>query len=296
MHGTTGFAALIDASDGPLVLPGVGTPLEALAAVRAGFPALYLSGYATAGGQTGKPAIGLTGLREVLDALTAIGGRLPHPVLVDADTGYGDVSNVADTVRRLEHAGAAGIQLEDQTWPKRCGHLDGKTVEPVDVMVRKLRAALAARTDPATFLVARTDARSPLGLDEALARAQTYAEVGADAVFIDAPHSVEELRRIGREVPGRLVVNISESGLTPTLPAAELGAMGFDLVLYPTGALRAAAAVVQSYFGHLAAARDSGGWDGPMLTLSSFNELVGLPEIQLEEAAVLAETSRADAS
>ncbi|HEU0102062.1 MAG TPA: oxaloacetate decarboxylase [Mycobacteriales bacterium] len=283
----SGFAALLDAADGPLVLPGVGTPLEALAAVRAGFPGIYLSGYATAGWQSGKPDIGLTGLREVLDCLTAIGGRVPQPVLVDADTGYGDVSNVADTVRRLERAGAAGVQLEDQTWPKRCGHLDGKTVEPVDVMVRKLRAALAARSGPGLFVVARTDARSPLGLDEAISRAQTYAEVGADAVFVDAPHSVDELRRIGAEVPGRLVVNISESGLTPSLPAAELGALGFDLVLYPTGALRAAAAAVQSYFGHLREAGTSSAWAGPMLTLGAFNELVGLTEFQLAEADLL---------
>ena len=284
-----GFAALLAAADGPLVLPGVGTPLEALAAVHAGFDGVYLSGYATAGWQTGKPDIGLTGLREVLDCLTAIGGRLSQPVLVDADTGYGDVSNVADAVRRLERAGARGVQLEDQTWPKRCGHLAGKTVEPVDVMVRKLRAALAARVDPDLFVVARTDARSPLGLDEAISRARTYAEVGADAVFVDAPHSTQELRRIGAEVPGRLVVNISESGLTPSLPAAELGAMGFDLVLYPTGALRAAAAAVQSYFRHLRTIGDSSGWKEPMLSLAAFNDLVGLADYQAAETELTAD-------
>lgn len=282
-----GFAALLESAPGPLVLPGIGSPLEAVAAARAGFPGLYLSGYATAGWQSGKPDIGLTGLREVLDCLTAVRGRLDLPVLVDADTGYGDVTNVADTVRRVEQAGAGGIQLEDQTWPKRCGHLDGKTVEPVDVMVRKLRAALAARRSPELFVVARTDARSPLGLDEAIRRAQVYAEVGVDAVFVDAPHSVDELRRIGAEVPGRVVANISESGLTPTLPAAELGRLGFDLVLYPTGALRSAAAAVQSYFAHLRAAGDTSGWSAPMLSLDDFNELVGLGEFQRQEAALL---------
>ena len=146
MSGTApspGFAELLARTDRPLLLPGVGTPLEALAAAAAGFEAVYVSGYATAGWQAGKPDIGLTGLREVIDVTTAIRGRLHAPILVDADTGYGDVSNVTDTVRRLELAGAAGVQLEDQTWPKRCGHLDGKTVEPLDVMVRKLRAALA---------------------------------------------------------------------------------------------------------------------------------------------------------
>ena len=278
-----GFAALLDASDGPLLLPGVGTPLEAVAA---GFPGIYLSGYATAGWQSGKPDIGLTGLREVLECLTAIRARTAHPVLVDADTGYGDVSNVADTVRRLELAGARGIQLEDQTWPKRCGHLDGKTVEPVDVMVRKIRAALSARSSPDLFLVARTDARSPLGLDEAIRRAQIYAEVGADAVFVDAPHSVDELRRIGAEVPGRVVANISESGLTPTLPAQELGRLGFDIVLYPTGALRSAAAIVQEYFVHLHEKGDTSGWAGPMLSLEDFNTLVGLQDYQREDAAL----------
>jgi methylisocitrate lyase len=281
-----GFAALLDASDGPLLLPGVGTPLEAVAAVAAGFPGIYLSGYATAGWQSGKPDIGLTGLREVLECLTAIRARTAHPVLVDADTGYGDVSNVADTVRRLELAGARGIQLEDQTWPKRCGHLDGKTVEPVDVMVRKIRAALSARSSPDLFLVARTDARSPPGLDEAIRRAQIYAEVGADAVFVDAPHSVDELRRIGAEVPGRVVANISESGLTPTLPAQELGRLGFGIVLYPTGALRSAAAIVQEYFVHLHEKGDTSGWAGPMLSLEDFNTLVGLQDYQREDAAL----------
>ena len=282
-----GFAALLDASDGPLLLPGVGTPLEAIAAVQAGFPGIYVSGYATAGWQSGQPDIGLTGLREVLECLTAIRARTPQPILVDADTGYGDVSNVTDTVRRLELAGARGIQIEDQTWPKRCGHLDGKTVEPVDVMVRKIRAALSARTSPDLFLVARTDARSPLGLDEAIRRAQIYAEVGADAVFVDAPHSADELRRIGAEVPGRLVANISESGLTPTLPARELGRLGFDLVLYPTGALRSAAAVVQEYFAHLHEEGDTSGWAGPMLSLEDFNSLVGLEDYQRQDAALL---------
>jgi 2-methylisocitrate lyase-like PEP mutase family enzyme len=281
-----GFAALLDASDGPLLLPGVGTPLEAIAAVQAGFPGIYLSGYATAGWQSGQPDIGLTGLREVLECLTAIRARTAHPVLVDADTGYGDVSNVTDTVRRLELAGAGGVQLEDQTWPKRCGHLDGKTVEPVDVMVRKIRAALSARSSPDLFLVARTDARSPLGLDEAIRRAQIYAEVGADAVFVDAPHSVDELRRIGAEVPGRVVANISESGLTPTLPAQELKLLGFDIVLYPTGALRSAAAIVQEYFVHLHEKGDTSGWAGPMLSLEDFNTLVGLQDYQREDAAL----------
>lgn len=282
-----GFSALLEASDGPLLLPGVGTPLEAVAALQAGFAGIYLSGYATAGWQSGKPDIGLTGLREILECLTAIRARTAHPVLVDADTGYGDVSNVTDTVRRLELAGARGIQLEDQTWPKRCGHLDGKTVEPVDVMVRKIRAALTARTSPELFLVARTDARSPLGLDEAIRRAQIYAEVGADAVFIDAPHSVDELRRIGAEVPGRLVANISESGLTPTLPARELERLGFDIVLYPTGALRSAAAIVQEYFAYLHEKGDTAGWAGPMLSLEDFNSLVGLQDYQRRDAALL---------
>lgn len=282
-----GFAALLESAPGPLVLPGIGTPLEAVAAAQAGFPGLYLSGYATAGWQWGKPDVGLTGLREVLDCLTAMRSRTDLPVLVDADTGYGDVANVADTVRRIEQAGAGGIQLEDQTWPKRCGHLDGKTVEPLDVMVRKLRAALAARRSPGLFVVARTDARSPLGLDEAVRRAQVYADVGADAVFVDAPHSVDELRRIGAEVPGRLVANISESGLTPTLPAAELGRLGFDIVIYPTGALRTAAAAVQAYFAHLREAGDTSAWSAPMLSLDDFNELVGLGELQRQEAALL---------
>lgn len=283
---TTSFAQRLTGPD-PLVVPGVGTPLEAAVAVAAGFESLYLSGYATAGWQAAKPDIGLIGLRETLDCLTPIRARFDVPVLVDADTGYGDVSNVADTVRRLEQAGAGGVQLEDQTWPKRCGHLAGKTVEPAEVMVRKLRAALAARRNPDTLLVARTDARGPLGLDEAIRRARLYAETGVDVVFVDAPESVDELARIGREVPGRLLVNMSESGLTPTVPAAQLAELGFDLIIYPTGALRVATSAIQRYYAHLRAAGDSAGAPGDMVALDDFNALLGMEEYRALEDRLL---------
>jgi 2-methylisocitrate lyase-like PEP mutase family enzyme len=265
---------------GPLVLPGVGTPLEAAIAVATGFESLYLSGYATAGWQTAKPDIGLIGLREMLDCLVPIRARFDLPILVDADTGYGDVVNVADTVRRLEQAGASGVQLEDQTWPKRCGHLAGKTVEPAEVMVRKLRAAVAARRDPDTFIVARTDARAPLGLDEAIRRGQLYAETGVDLVFVDAPESLAELARIGREIPGRLMVNMSESGLTPAVPAARLAELGFDVIIYPTGALRVATAAISQYFSHLRRAGDSIGAADDMVPFGEFNALLGIAEYQ----------------
>lgn len=259
-----------------LVVPGVGTPLEAAVAVDLGFESVYISGYATSGWQSAKPDIGLIGLREVLECATAIRTRFDVPLLVDADTGYGDVANVSDTVRRLEQAGVNGIQLEDQTWPKRCGHLAGKTVEPAEVMVRKVSAAVQSRRSDDTLIVARTDARAPLGLDEAIRRGRLYAEAGADVVFVDAPESVDELREIGRSVPGRLMVNMSESGLTPDLPAAELGALGFDLVIYPTGALRVATEAIRRYFTHLRAQGDSIGAADDMMPLDDFNDLLGI--------------------
>lgn len=270
------LVAQIESSDGPLVVPGVGTPLEAAFAVAAGFGTVYVSGYATAGWRVAKPDIGLTGIHEVLDCVTAIRDRHDVTVIVDADTGYGDVANVHDTVRRLERAGAAAIQLEDQTWPKRCGHLDGKTVEPADVMIRKIHAATDARRDERTAIVARTDARGPVGLDEALDRARSYERAGADVVFVDAPHSVDEIRAVRDAVTGPVLLNMSESGLTPDLDAAQLRDLGMDVVIYPTGAMRMATRAVADYFAHLRDHGSSvGGADG-MTPLDEINELLGM--------------------
>jgi len=272
---------------GPLLVPGVGTALEAVAAVHAGFESVYVSGYATAAWRHGVPDIGLIALAEASAALRAVTSAVTVPVMVDADTGYGDVSNVADTVRRLEHDGASAIQIEDQTWPKRCGHLQGKSVERREVAVRKVRAAVRARSE-GTLIIARTDARATDGLDEAIERGRLFHEEGADVVFIDAPESVAELERIAAEVPGIRLVNMSESGRTPALPLAEFARLGFEIVLYPTSALRIASAAFVQFFADLRRDGDSSAWVARMQSLDDLNALVGLGEIQAFEAGVLA--------
>jgi len=268
-------------------MPGAGTPLEALAAQKAGFTALYVSGYSTAAWRHGVPDIGIIALAEIVESLRAVTSVVDIPVIVDADTGYGDVINVAKSVERLEGAGAAGIQIEDQTWPKRCGHLRGKTVEPAEVMIRKIRAAVRARSSSETLIVARTDARAPYGIDEAISRARSYHDAGADALFIDAPESEAELEQIAAEVPGVLVANMSESGLTPMLSRERFRELGFGIVLYPTSALRIASEAFVRFFTELLETGQSRGWMDRMGTLESLNALVGIDAAEAFEASVL---------
>ena len=206
----------------PVVVPGGGTPLEALAAEKAGFPAFYLSGYAVAAWRHGLPDIGLLGARDTAEALTAVTRVSSLPVICDADTGYGNEASVHSTVRLLEAAGASAIQFEDQTWPKKCGHMANKSVVDADEAVRKVAAAVEAKSNPDTMIIARTDSLAPVSIDEALRRAKMFRDVGADVLFIDAPQSIEHLERIGKELAGStLMANMSESGLTPALSGQE---------------------------------------------------------------------------
>lgn len=276
MSRTTIRAVLEGSGDGPLVLPGVGTPLEALAAQRAGFPAVYVSGYAVAAWRHGLPDIGLIAGTDVAEAAAAVSRVVDVPIACDADTGYGDVAAVHATVRLLESRGVSAIQLEDQRWPKRCGHLSGKEVVDADAAVRKIAAACEARRDPATMVIARTDSLAPLGLDEALGRAKRFKDAGADMLFVDAPTDVEQLRTIGAELDGPLVVNMSEGGRTPALSAAELYALGFQVVLFPTTALRIAAKAFADSYAELARTGDTRPARTRMYGLDELNELVGL--------------------
>lgn len=267
---------LLARTDAPLVVPGSGTPLEALAAQTAGFDAVYLSGYAVAAWRHGLPDIGLLGAEEARDALAAITRVVDIPVILDADTGYGDATSVWANVRLLENAGAAAIQIEDQVWPKKCGHMEGKEVIDSDEAVRKIASAVAARRDPDTVIIARTDSLMPLGLDEAISRGQRFKEAGADVVFIDAPPSIEALRTIGQSIPGPLMANMSEGGLTPYLSADEFHALGFQLVAFPTTTLRIAAKAMQDFLAELRVTGDSKPWRGRMHGLDELNELVDL--------------------
>jgi methylisocitrate lyase len=266
------------------VVPGAGTALEARVIQQAGFGAIYVSGYATAAAVHGLPDIGLIGSAEVVQNVKAIRHVTDLPLIADADTGYGDAVNVRDTVRRLEAAGASAIQLEDQIWPKRCGHLAGKEVVDAETMARKVRAAVKARRDPDTVIIARTDARAPLGLEEAIRRVQLYRRAGADVTFMDAPQTVEEMRRAAHEVEGPTMVNMSETGLTPLLSARELEEIGFSLVIFPSSAVRVTAHALQTFMRDLRAAGDSTSWVESMASLERLNALVGIEDAQAFDA------------
>lgn len=271
----------------PLVVPGVGTPLEAHCAVSAGFDALYLSGYATAAWAFGQPDVGLIALDEVAHVLGAVTEAVDVPIICDADTGYGDIVQVRHTVRRLERLGARAIQLEDQAWPKRCGHLHGKTVIPAADHAAKIAAAVRARRDPETLIIGRTDALAPNGLTDAIDRAKRYADAGADILFIDAPTSVDDLETIAAALAGHiLMANMSESGVTPHLSAQEFHDLGFRLVAYPTSALRIAARAFGEFFTELRATGDSRSWLDRMTSLDELNKLVGLAKLEQFEAPV----------
>jgi 2-methylisocitrate lyase-like PEP mutase family enzyme len=264
-----------------LLAPGVYDALSALIAERAGFEALYLSGASIAYTRLGRSDVGLTTFSEVEDTLARITERVATPVIVDADTGFGNALNVQRSVRGLERAGAAMIQLEDQTFPKRCGHLDGKSVVSVDEMCGKLRAALDARHDAGTLVLARTDALAVEGLEAALDRAEAYLQCGVDALFVEALRSPEQMdaacRRFASRAP--LLANMVEGGHTPLQGAAELGARGFRIVIFPGGTARAVAYTLQAYYATLHTHGSSAPMRERMLDFDGLNTLIGTPEL-----------------
>ncbi len=264
-----------------VVAPGVYDALGALLVEQAGFAAAYLSGASIAYTRYGRPDIGLVGMTEVAEVLAAVCDRVVIPVIVDADTGFGNALNVQRTVRRFERAGAAAIQLEDQGFPKRCGHLAGKTVVPAAEMTGKIRAALDARRSPETQIIARTDAVAVEGFEPALERAELYAEAGADMLFIEALRSVEQMAEAVERFAGRvpLMVNMVEGGKTPLLPAAELGRMGFSLVIFPGGLVRAVSRTAQDYLASLARHGTTKPFGDRMLDFDRLNALIGTPEM-----------------
>lgn len=224
---------------GPVMVPGVFNPLAAKIAERVGFRAVYLSGGALSAG-LGLPDIGLVTLPEFVEEVGRIVQATSLPVISDADTGFGEALNVERTVRLFESAGVAGIHLEDQHLPKRCGHLSGKALVAPEVMAAKVRAAVAARRDPDFVIIARTDARSVTGFEDAVRRAKLYVEAGADVIFPEAMESADEFARFAMEVPVPLLANMTEFGRGPLLDAATLGGMGYKLVLYPLTVFRVA--------------------------------------------------------
>src|SRR5262245_3320817 len=263
-----------------VVAPGVYDAFTALVAEQAGFATLYVSGAAIAYTRLGRPDIGLVSMSEVADVVSMIHDRVAANLIVDADTGYGNALNVERTVRLFERAGARAIQLEDQDFPKRCGHLDGKALIPIAEMVGKIKAALDARRSRETLVIARTDAISVEGFEQAIARAARYREAGADLLFVEAPNTRAELARIPPALSGvPLMANMVEGGKTPPLPASELEALGFALVIFPGGIVRALANTAKDYYAALAVHGTTAPLHFRMLDFTGLNELIGTPDM-----------------
>jgi 2-methylisocitrate lyase-like PEP mutase family enzyme len=263
-----------------LVAVGAHDGLTATLAQRAGFEAVYQGGYAVAAHHHGVPDIGLVGLSDVAESLRRMRAVSTVPVIVDADTGYGSEPGVRRSVLELEAAGAAAIQLEDQVFPKRCGHMEGKAVIPRDEMVLKVRAAVEARHDPDTLIIARTDALQMNGLDDAIERCNAYAQAGADVTFVDAPRSRKHLEEIARRVDGPKQCNMSETGRTPPLTADELQDLGYSIVIFPSTQTWLFARVYQELLDELQATGTSEGMRERMMPFDDVNELLGLSRWQ----------------
>ncbi len=263
---------------GAIAFPGVYDTLSAKICRRAGFPMTFVSGYSVAATAIGEPDLGLLTQTEMIERARRICMSVEIPVLVDADTGYGNPLNVYRTVNELIAAGAAGCFLEDQHWPKRCGHMRGKRIVERGQYVQKIRAAVEARAGRDFFIVARTDALAAVDLNEAIARVTAAREAGADASFVEAPDSIEQLSEIGRRAPKPIVANMLEGGRTPVLGKEQLAEMGFQLILYPLAGLFAAARAMELIYRKLRSEGTTREHKDRMMPFDEFNELIGVEE------------------
>jgi methylisocitrate lyase len=266
------------AQQGQLIMPGVYDALSAKIAARAGFEVIFITGYSLSATLLGEPDFGLLTQTEVVGAAQRICSVVDTPVIVDADTGYGNAINVMRTVQDLIRAGAGGMFLEDQVWPKRCGHMKGKQVIPLDEQVKKIGAAVEAKDNNDFFIVARTDARQALGLSEAIKRGLAFKAAGADAVFIEAPESKEEMREIARQVSGPLVANMLERGVTPLMGPKELKELGFDLIVWPLAPLYSVAKSLTDIYTTLRRDGSTLGILDRLMAFDEFNGIIGLNE------------------
>jgi carboxyvinyl-carboxyphosphonate phosphorylmutase len=282
---TTQFKEMILEPD-ILVVPSAYDALSAKVIEKAGFRAVHMTGSGTSASMLGYPDLGFTTVSEMANHAKNLVLAVDVPLVVDADSAYGNALNTMRTVREFERAGVAGIHIEDQVTPKRCGHLEGKRIISMDEMVGKLEAAVAAREDDDFQIIARTDARECVNMEEAIRRSHAYVEAGADCIFLEAPLSVDEMRHIRREIDAPLLANMVEGGKTPWLTAEELGDIGFDLVIYPLSGWMAAAVVLRELMAEL---RDTGTtqafWDrlGMRMTFEELFEVFDYPRIQADE-------------
>jgi carboxyvinyl-carboxyphosphonate phosphorylmutase len=281
MRVTTRLRELLAGSD-LLVAPGAYDALSARLIAQAGFSAVYMTGFGTAASALGQPDIGLLTMSEMVNRAASLAAVVDDlPLISDADTGYGNPINVRRTIREYERAGVAAVHIEDQVWPKKCGHMEGKQVIPMDEMVQKIHAAVDARQDPDFVIIARTDANAVNGLEDALRRGQAFREAGADVIFIEAPRSVAELQAIKQAFPDvPLLFNWAESSKTPFLSLDEIRSLGFKLVLFPVSLLFAATQAMLGLLEILKKGETSIPFHSHMVTFAQFTDLIGLPEIQ----------------
>lgn len=259
-----------------IVFPGVFDTISAKLAARAGFPMAFISGYSVSATVIGEPDLGLLTQTEIVERARRVCASVGIPIIVDADTGYGNPLNVIRTVRELIDAGAAGCFLEDQQWPKKCGHMRGKRVIEREEYLDKIRAAVDTRGDADFFVVARTDALAAAGLDEAIARVTAARAAGANASFVEAPNSLEELAEIGRRAPAPVVANMIEKGKTPVLPKPTLVELGFHLILYPLAGLFAAAHGLAAIYEKIRKDDTTLGAEDSLMAFDEFNDLIGV--------------------
>ncbi|MEY8000526.1 oxaloacetate decarboxylase [Clostridium sp. Mt-5] len=266
-----------------LVSPGAFNSISAKIVEQVGFNSVYMTGYGAAANLLGSPDIGLLSVSEMTKHLSYMSESVNIPIIADADTGYGNVLNMYRTVKEYERAGAAAIQIEDQSWPKRCGHMDGKQVIPAEEMVAKIKAAVDARQDEDTVIIARTDALAPIGFDEAIRRGNLYKEAGADVIFVEAPPDVEKLKQIPKLVKAPILANMIEGGKTPVLSAKELQNLGFAIAIYPVSTLYVMTKAVKVLLQGLKSTGTTQGKISDMIDFPEFNEIVELSKIRQTE-------------
>ena len=264
---------------GLVLAPGVFDMVSLRLADTFGFDALYMTGYGTVASHLGLPDAGLATYSDMVGRVTAMARMAQKPLIADADTGYGGLLNMRHTIQGYEAAGAAAIQLEDQEFPKKCGHTPGRRVIPIEDMVRKIQVAVDSRTDPNFLIIARTDARTSLGLDEALRRGEAYARAGADILFIESPESEEEMRRIGKAFDLPLLANMVERGRTPVLSKQDLESIGYKLAIFPVTALLAAVAAMKSVYQQFQDQGSSSRGTTPLFDFSELTKLMGFEDV-----------------
>ena len=263
---------------GLIVAPGAYDAWSARLIEKAGFPVVYMTGYGVSASAIGQPDIGLLTMTEMVNVARNMVNAINIPLIADGDTGYGGILNVIRTVREYEQAGIAAIQMEDQVYPKRCGHMEGKQLVPVEEMITKLRAAVHARKSPDFIIIARTDARAVTGLQDAIARANAYAEVGADVIFLEAPESVEEMKVIAASIDRPLLANMVESGKTPFLDSNALLEIGYKIIIYPVSSLYTVTKAVARTLQKLKNEGTTRNCMDDMVEFKEFNEMIGVQE------------------